>query len=170
MAAPAGPLREGAVPTSKEPSQLSGEPRGSAALCWARQNRPADLVRLPLSSHWNSSCTFCSWHLLVSHANIRMRPFRNRTESSTGRGLESGDLTQVTPKWLIFLDLRLAWLKWMKHSTRLWLGNYQQAAAASDDYFSVDPTKNNFHQSVKKQGIISKLQKMNMHKCKLMMI
>lgn len=61
MAVSLGPLRERALWTSKEPRQLSSMPCSSAGLCWARRNLRADLVILPLWSHWNCVFTYCPW-------------------------------------------------------------------------------------------------------------
>lgn len=59
MALSPGPLRERSAWTSKEPRQLSSMPRSSAGQCWARPNLQADLVILPLWSHWNGLLTYC---------------------------------------------------------------------------------------------------------------
>lgn len=61
MALSLGPLRERAPWTSKEPCQLSSMPHSSADLCWARRNLRADLVILPLWTHWNCAFTYCAW-------------------------------------------------------------------------------------------------------------
>lgn len=61
MARSLGPLRERAPWTSKEPCQLSSMPHSPAGLCWARRNLRADLVILPLWSHWNCVFTYCPW-------------------------------------------------------------------------------------------------------------
>lgn len=61
MALSLGPLRERAPWTSKEPRQLSSTPYSSAGLCWARRNLGADLVILPLWTHWNHVFTYCAW-------------------------------------------------------------------------------------------------------------
>lgn len=55
-----GPLRERAPWTSKEPRQLSSMLYSSAGLCWARRNLRADLVILPLWTHWNCVLTYCA--------------------------------------------------------------------------------------------------------------